>query len=219
MKHQTITYLSNRLPELIKIALEKIKPNLQQCAIATNIEDLAKYIFENQPDIIILDRSDSIFFENEHNEQLFGLLSNNNVLFLSDINKPEVNRIHRMGAKGFVTYSCPEIEIKTAIEKVASGEKYFSKKVIEILIEMSYKQQSNQPNSKEKENKRHETLSDREMEILKCITEGKSADEIANNLFISIHTVYTHRKNILKKLSCKSATELVTYAYNTKLFK
>ena len=49
----------------------------------------------------------------------------------------------------------------------------------------------------------------REKEILRYIVEGKASHEIANNLFISIHTVNTHRKNILEKSNTKSATELV----------
>jgi DNA-binding CsgD family transcriptional regulator len=55
-------------------------------------------------------------------------------------------------------------------------------------------------------------LSEREKEILKLVVKGKTAQEMADELFLSIHTIYTHRKNILKKLSCKNATELLNYA-------
>ncbi|MDR6560182.1 MULTISPECIES: LuxR C-terminal-related transcriptional regulator [unclassified Arcicella] len=49
----------------------------------------------------------------------------------------------------------------------------------------------------------------REREILKMIVENKSSKEIADRLFISLHTVSTHRKNLLKKANCKTPVELV----------
>lgn len=52
-------------------------------------------------------------------------------------------------------------------------------------------------------------LSKREREILRCIVEGKTSEEIARNLSISIHTINSHRKNILEKTNTKTATELV----------
>jgi DNA-binding CsgD family transcriptional regulator len=55
-------------------------------------------------------------------------------------------------------------------------------------------------------------LSERETEVLKLLANGKSHKEIADNLFISIHTVVTHRKNISTKLGIKSTAALVIYA-------
>lgn len=52
-------------------------------------------------------------------------------------------------------------------------------------------------------------FSEREKEIISKIAKGESAMEIADNLHISVHTVKTHRKNILQKSGCKNATELV----------
>lgn len=55
-------------------------------------------------------------------------------------------------------------------------------------------------------------LSSREIEILEYIAEGLNSPEIAEKLFISVHTVRTHRKNIIKKLQLKKGYELVSYA-------
>lgn len=57
------------------------------------------------------------------------------------------------------------------------------------------------------------TLSKREQEILKLTTLGKSSSEIAEDLFISIATVETHRRNVKKKLKANSSYELIKYAY------
>ena len=56
------------------------------------------------------------------------------------------------------------------------------------------------------------TLSEREIEILKLLVNGKMNKEIAEELFISIHTVVTHRKNIIKKLGVKSTAAMAIYA-------
>ncbi|MBL4745770.1 MAG: helix-turn-helix transcriptional regulator [Flavobacteriaceae bacterium] len=56
------------------------------------------------------------------------------------------------------------------------------------------------------------TLSDRELDVLRLLAQGNSQKEIAEELFISIHTVVTHRKNISHKLGVKSTAALVIYA-------
>jgi DNA-binding NarL/FixJ family response regulator len=56
------------------------------------------------------------------------------------------------------------------------------------------------------------SLSEREKDVLKLLAKGKSHKEIAERLFISIHTVVTHRKNISRKLGVKSTAALVIYA-------
>ncbi|WP_171596422.1 LuxR C-terminal-related transcriptional regulator [Marinifilum caeruleilacunae] len=65
---------------------------------------------------------------------------------------------------------------------------------------------------KESNNKSNETLSAREQNILKHIALGLTNKEIADQLFISIHTVVTHRKNITQKLGIKSVSGLTVYA-------
>ncbi|MEO8398289.1 MAG: LuxR C-terminal-related transcriptional regulator [Ignavibacteriaceae bacterium] len=57
-------------------------------------------------------------------------------------------------------------------------------------------------------------LSERENEVVKLVAKGKTNKEIAEKLFLSIHTIYTHRKDIMRKLKIKSPLELVLYALN-----
>jgi len=63
------------------------------------------------------------------------------------------------------------------------------------------------------------TLTTRETEILKLIAHGHSTQAIADTLFLSPHTVQTHRKSIIKKLNIKSPTEFVIYAMDLGLLK
>ncbi len=62
--------------------------------------------------------------------------------------------------------------------------------------------------------KSYDLFTKREREILKCIVEGKSSKTIAAELYISLHTVNTHRKNILAKANCKTPLDLATKAIN-----
>ena len=67
------------------------------------------------------------------------------------------------------------------------------------------------------EKEKLETLSEREKEIIVCVTKGMSNKEIADHLFLSVHTVITHRRNISSKLQIRSTAGLIIYAIANKL--
>ena len=67
-------------------------------------------------------------------------------------------------------------------------------------------------NNGAEESKRITTLTDREIEVVKLVANGKTNKEIADSLYISIHTVISHRKNITEKLGIKSISGLTVYA-------
>ncbi|MDR0937775.1 MAG: response regulator transcription factor [Mediterranea sp.] len=73
------------------------------------------------------------------------------------------------------------------------------------------------PEETEEENENQDALSQREKEIVVCVVKGMTNKEIAESLFLSIHTVITHRRNISKKLQIHSAAGLTIYAIVNKL--
>ncbi|GAB5523771.1 MAG: response regulator [Roseivirga sp.] len=120
-------------------------------------------------------------------------------LVISDDNdKVRIQAIIKAGIKGFLTKSCSKKEILEAIDTIRDGGKFFCSKVVDIITTG--------------EDFTYSELSEREMEIVKLISKGNSSAEIAGQLNISVHTVNSHRKNILKKLGLKSPTELIIYA-------
>ncbi|UXX81379.1 LuxR C-terminal-related transcriptional regulator [Reichenbachiella carrageenanivorans] len=67
------------------------------------------------------------------------------------------------------------------------------------------------------EGESHKKLSDREMEVLELVSEGRTTKEIADQLFVSARTVDTHRVNMMKKLNVQNTAELIKKAAHLKL--
>lgn len=113
-----------------------------------------------------------------------------------------VLRCLRAGARAYVLKESAEHELIEAIHAVMAGRSYFSPKVRRLL----------QQERGEGPADRYELLSEREREVLQRIAEGNSNKEIAAQLFLSVYTVETHRKNILEKLGVRGTAELILYA-------
>ncbi|WP_020533806.1 response regulator [Flexithrix dorotheae] len=112
----------------------------------------------------------------------------------------------RDGAFGYLLKNTDEEELKTAINSVANGNKYFNK-------EISAKMISNMA----LEGSEPKKLSPKETEILEFISQGLTTKEIADKLFISTRTVETHRVNMMKKLDVKNSAELIKKAAKLRL--
>jgi DNA-binding NarL/FixJ family response regulator len=116
------------------------------------------------------------------------------------------------GARGFLLKNIEKGDLEKAIKSVMEGNSFFSEELLTILA-------SKFVNKAKSENFEQATikLSDREIEILKLIADQKSTREIANALFISVNTVETHRKNLIKKIQVKNVVGLALYAVKHEL--
>lgn len=117
-------------------------------------------------------------------------------------------RAIKAGASGYLKKVSAPTELVIAIRKIVSGGKYINPSLAEKLADKFVKTE---------ENLLHDKLSDREYQIMCNIALGKSADEIAEELSLSINTVYTYRNRILEKMSLKSNVELTQYVLRNKL--
>jgi len=110
---------------------------------------------------------------------------------------------------GYIHKDVDPDELLLGIRKVLKGDKHYSSEVSNILINNVY--------SKVNEFGKIPTLSNREKEIIKYITEGLSSKEISDKLSLSPRTIETHRGRILNKLGLKNTVELVRLAIEQKL--
>jgi two-component system invasion response regulator UvrY len=133
------------------------------------------------------------------------------VLILSMFSEDQYGlRAIKAGAAGYLKKVSAPTELVSAIRKIVGGGKYISPTLAEKLADNF---DSNNKKSL------HQNLSDREYQIMCFISLGKSAEEIAEELTISIHTVYSYRNRILEKMHLKSNVELTQYAIQHKLIE
>ena len=117
-------------------------------------------------------------------------------------------RALRAGASGYVTKGSAPDELIGAIRKVVAGGKYVSSSLAERLAsELAY----------DTPRKPHETLSDREYQVLIMIASGKNVTDIAEALSLSVKTVSTYRARIMEKLDLHNNVELGRYAIENHL--
>ena len=117
-------------------------------------------------------------------------------------------RCLKAGAAGYLAKESVPEELVIAIRQVAAGSKYVSRGLAESLA-LRLNETEDRP--------RHETLSDREFQVLQLIGAGKTATEIADELSLSVKTVSTYRARLLKKLALKNNAEVIQYAIQNRL--
>lgn len=132
----------------------------------------------------------------------------------------EVSMILGNGITSYLLLCCDKEEITEALLKTAKGERFLCGKVLDVLIKTDRQQLV--ANSVDKGCPLYNVcggvnISEREMEIVRCVAEGLSNQEIADKLFLSVHTVNTHRKNIMSKLGINNTAGLVMYAVRNQL--
>ncbi|GAB4286370.1 MAG: response regulator transcription factor [Ignavibacteriaceae bacterium] len=117
-------------------------------------------------------------------------------------------RAIKAGADGYLKKVSAPDELVSAIRRIVGGGKYISQQLSEKLASSLKRDAVIYP---------HEKLSDREYQILCHIALGKTAEQIAGILSISVNTFYSYRNRILEKTGLKSNVELARYAIRNKL--
>jgi len=122
------------------------------------------------------------------------------ILVLSSYNDDKYIRdAMRAGADGYVLKSVSTSELVRIIRSFCQGQPIISPYIVNLTLDLEEKEES--------ESTAEIELTERECEILKCITDGKSNKEISDSLFVSVETVKSHVKNLYKKLNVKNRVE------------
>ncbi len=172
--------------------------------------ELAESLRLTSPHVLILDYESD---QSDLYELLKGVVAEDEtqvLIITNHDNKKEIQQLLDMGIKGIVTKGCSKMEILNAIHSISAGNRFFCNRILEKVI--------TQPDDEDVTCEPAE-LSPREFEVLKLITKGRKTVAIADELNVSVHTINSHRKNILKKLNLKSPAELIVYAVEQGLTK
>ena len=133
------------------------------------------------------------------------------VLILS--NHPEDQfaiRCLKAGSSGYLTKRSSPAEILEAVRKIHSGGKYISPHLAEEMAEYI---------ETDSERSLHESLSDRELQVMLLLATGKTVTDVAGELSVSVKTISTHRSHILEKMRMRRNTELTQYAIDNGLLR
>ncbi len=203
----------------------------------TMFVDGIESILKNEPNIKVVDRC----FDGQ---SVFKMLEKSDIdVILLDINLPDINglevakrlnkshpqvkilalsmyneesivtEILKNGALGYILKNTGRSELVQAIESVAQGKTYFSKDVTETIMGKLMKK----PVAKKSNTFLLPKISRREKEVLALIVKEYTTQEIADQLFISLKTVETHRSSLISKLNVRNTAGLVRAAIEHKL--
>ncbi|MCH8330067.1 MAG: response regulator transcription factor [Bacteroidetes bacterium] len=180
--------------------------DIQLVAVATNQEKLLETVAKIKHDIIVID-FEQFEFTIEAIHKCREISPNTRYVALTN-NKTKTNLVNAIdaGVNSYILKECSQDEFIDAIRLTAKGEKFFCGKLLDLLVDSNLEDSCVAVN-----------LSNRETEIIKLIAEGYTYKEIAVQLFLSSHTVTTHRKNIMKKLELKNTAGIVRYAIKEQL--
>ncbi len=189
----------------IKVTLEDVQ-HIKVVAEANNGYQVLKMLEEQQDiDVILMDINMPKLDGIECTKQVHKQFPKVRVIALSQFSEKRfVKQMLKNGASGYILKDSDRDVLVKAIETVHGGEMYFCDQLSFRLASQELKLQDTKslfPN-----------ISDREKEILKLICLEYSSHEIADKLFLSFHTVESHRANLIMKVGAKNTAGLVRWA-------
>jgi len=171
---------------------------------ASNAASCLSFLKNQQPDVILMDISMPEKTGVELCKEVRQLYPAVFVIGLSTFNQfTFIEAMMANGASGYLLKNADKEEIITAIREVANGKIYMSDEVAATL-----------------KNEAHEdspVLTRRENEILRMIANGLTNPAIADQLYLSLSTVDTHRKSLMRKLNIKNTALLIRYAMENNI--
>ena len=176
---------------------------------ATNSEELCEQVQSFSPSMVILDFT-SEGFTIDVISKIKSI--NSDIRFIAitpEQNAQTLIDALRLGVNSYVKKNCALDEIVNAVIETSRGNKFFCGQILETIqrAEIDVNHLDFDPLNCEPV-----ILSERENEIIKLVAEGNTNGKIAELLFLSNHTVNTHRKNIMAKLGVKNTAGIVMYA-------
>jgi len=182
--------------------LLKYQDDISIVGAVTDGEALLDLVRLKQPNVVVTDirmpKMDGITATNHIKKEF----PHTKVIAFTMFDQPEaITKMLEAGASGYLLKNSSLNDVLEAIKTVHSGKNYYDANI-------------NINNQKSK--KKKGLLTKRQIEILELVAQGKTSREISEQLFIGIHTVDTHRKNMIRILGLKGKGELMRYALEKK---
>lgn len=196
-------------------SLLNAEPDMDVIGEAGDSGEALRLATELRPDVVLMDITmpGSAGSGIQCTRQIKESLPDTKVLILTmHEDKALLREAVRAGASGYVLKRGAEAELLTALRMVAVGELYVHPDMVRaLLVETAVIAPAPADGP--------ETLSPREIEVLKLIVHGYTNHQIAQELSISVRTVESHRANLMGKLNMRTRVELVRYARSSGILK
>ncbi|MGX4686517.1 response regulator [Vagococcus sp. JNUCC 83] len=200
--------------EMVRLGVSSylsIQPDIEVVGEAENGLIGYEKALEKRPDVILMDLVMEVMDGIEATQKILSEWPEAKVIIVTSfIDDEKVYPAIEAGAAGYLLKTSSAKDIANAIRSAYNGEKVLEPEVTSKMMERL---------SKPKIHVLHEDLTNREKEILLLISEGKSNQEIADELFITLKTVKTHVSNILSKLDVDDRTQAAIYAFKHGIVK
>lgn len=200
--------------EMVRIGVAaylSAQPDMTVVGEAENGAIAVDKALELRPDIILMDNVMPVMTGAEATAKIIEAWPEAKIMIVTSfLDDDKVYPALEAGAISYILKTSNAKQIAEAIRKTMSGETVLEP---EVTSKMINRMRSGSSTSL------HDDLTDREMEVLLLVAQGKTNQEIADELFIALKTVKTHVSNILSKLEVQDRTQAVVYAFQNGLVK
>ncbi|GIO25700.1 response regulator [Ornithinibacillus bavariensis] len=192
------------------IAYLNTDPEIEVIGQADSGNEGAKLILRERPEVVLMDLMMDDGTGIDATKQVMKEYPACKIIILTSFyDDKQVFPALEAGAFSYLLKTSSADEIVSAIKKAAKGENVIEPKVASKMM-TSFRKEQRKP---------HDELTDREMEVLLCIGNGMTNQEISEQLYIGIKTVKTHVSNILAKLEVHDRTQAAVYVHKNHLLK
>lgn len=200
--------------EMVRIGVSSYlsaQPDIEVVGEADNGKAAIPMVLELRPDIVLMDLVMKEMDGIEATRQIIAEWPEAKIIIVTSfLDDEKVYPALEAGATSYMLKTSKASEIANAVRATFHGQSVLEPEVTGKMMMKMRQKNDVAP---------HEELTTREMEILLLMAEGKSNQEIADDLFIALKTVKTHVSNVLSKLQVQDRTQAVIYAFKHELVK